>query len=798
MARAILLDAVLVVLTRGAVCLADPPTTEFSGKIEPLLENYCFGCHGDGAKKGGVSLDAYREDAGHLSDVALWHRVWRMLDSELMPPAKKEKPSLEERKQMQDWIVRAVLRLDASRPDPGRVTIRRLNREEYRYTVRDLLDVDFDATDAFPADDTGYGFDTVGDALTISPLLLEKYLDASQEIIRKWGEMVAPRAPVIRIAPEDLVGGEGNIRTAKRMPLREAVAVRADRSFDEGGRFRLRAEGRVLGAATGREAKASLVVVVNGKDVLRQPLSGDQRGAGVIEAEVQLPAGESSFVLRMEPSGPASGVPPPVADGAQGDAALAVATVQLEGPLDGKRLEYPPPYRKFFGDAPAPKNPTGREELARKLIRRFADRALRRPVDDATVDRLMGIARQTWAQAGASFEEGIAQMMTAVLALPRFLFRAEAQPSPDDPGRTMPLDDYALASRLSYFLWSSLPDDRLYELAAKGQLRGELRAQVDRMLADPKAERFVRNFVGQWLQTRDVEAVAIDARRVLGLRSQEEAAAAFGFAVRRAMRAETEMFFAHLLRTGGTLTDLLTADYTFLNEPLARFYGISRVAGPQMRKVQLEAGTHRRGILTQGSFLVVSSNPTRTSPVKRGLYILENLLGTAPPPPPPDVPALEAAAKGSGRPMTMRELMVAHREQPMCASCHVRMDPPGLAFENFNALGQYRESDRGQLIDAAGQLSTGEPFQTAEELVRILTTSRRRDLYRCATEKILTYALGRGIEYFDIPTVEAIISKLEEDGGRIRTLVHCVVESPAFQMRRGDGSRTPGRGSSRH
>lgn len=688
-----------VFLLAAGVSLGVAVPHDFSEEIEPILENHCFGCHGDGARKGGVSLDGFRDDPKHLGDVELWYRVWRMLDAQLMPPAKKEQPSPEERRRVQDWIVRSVFRADAARPDPGRVTIRRLNREEYRYTIRDLLDVDFDAGEAFPADDTGYGFDTVGDALAVSPLLLEKYLDASREIIRKWRETIPPRAPVARIAPDAFKGGDG--QTARRLPLGEPHEVRAVHDFEQGGRFRVR----------------------------------------------------------------------------------------IEGPVDGERLEYPMAYKKWFGEGPAPSDPRAREEVARRALRGFAEQALRRPADDPTVDRLMGIARQIWAQKGSGFEDGVAEAMTVVLTLPRFLFRAEGQPSPDDPDQAMALDEYALASRLSYFLWSSMPDGILRDLAARGELRGRLPEQVDRMLSDPKAERFVRNFVGQWLQTRDAEAVAIDARRVLGLRSQEEAADVFNFAVRRSMRAETEMLFGHLLREDGTLADLLMADFTFLNEPLARFYGIPGVSGPQMRKVALDPATHRGGILTHGSFLVVTSNPTRTSPVKRGLFILENLLGAPPPPPPPDVPPLEAAAKGEGKPLTMRELMAAHREQPMCASCHVRMDPPGLAFEKFNALGQYRDTDRGQPIDTAGELSTGESFRTPEELARVLTTSRRRDLYRCATEKMMTYALGRGIGHYDIPAVEKIVGQLERDGGRIRTLVHGVVDSAAFQMRRGEGTR---------
>jgi hypothetical protein len=373
-----------------------------------------------------------------------------------------------------------------------------------------------------------------------------------------------------------------------------------------------------------------------------------------------------------------------------------------------------------------------------------------------------------------------------VLVSPRFLFRAEVQPEPNNPGKVVPLDEFALASRLSYFLWSSAPDQELFELARAGKLRENLRPQVDRMLADEKSERFVRSFVGQWLQTRDVQTVSIDPRRILGYRSRTDIGRLFNDRVRRSMREETELLFAHLVQENRSVLDLLTADYTFLNESLARFYGIDDVEGDEMRKVELPEDSHRSGILTHASFLIVTSNPTRTSPVKRGLFVLDNLLGLPAPPPPPDVPPLERTrTRGSG--LTMREAMARHREDPLCASCHARMDPLGLALEEFNALGMWREEEYGKPIDTAGQLVTGESFQNTRELARVIASDRRRDFYRCLTEKMLTYALGRGVEYYDSPTIERIVDELDKDSGKMRTLVYGVVESAPFQKRRGDG-----------
>jgi hypothetical protein len=388
-----------------------------------------------------------------------------------------------------------------------------------------------------------------------------------------------------------------------------------------------------------------------------------------------------------------------------------------------------------------------------------------------------------------TFEKGVGEALTAVLASPRFLFRAEIQPEPNNPARIVPVDEFALASRLSYFLWSSLPDDELLAAARDGKLRSNLRPQVDRMLKDDRSRRFVRNFAGQWLQTRDVETLNIDARRILGLRRGEEPERFFNGQIRRAMRQETELLFGHLLKENRPLTELLTADYTFLNDRLAEFYGIPGVKGQEMRKVSLPPESHRRGLLTHGTYLIVTSNPTRTSPVKRGLFVLDNLLGTPAPPAPPNVPELEEARRAADKRLTMRQTMEIHREKALCASCHARMDPIGLAMENFNAVGKYRDQEAGQPIDTAGQLVTGEKFNSALELVDVLTTSRKKDFFRCATEKLLTYATGRGVEYYDAPTIEKIVERLERDGGQSRTLIYGIIESAPFQMRRGDGDR---------
>jgi len=531
-----------------------------------------------------------------------------------------------------------VLGIDPARPDPGSVTVRRLNRQEYANTIRDLLGVRFDTGDSFPADDTGHGFDTIGEVLSLSPMLMEKYFDAA-----------------------------------------EAIAAEAIRDMAQD------ASARVLSAG-----------------------------------------------------------PPPAV-------------------------------------------PAERPEWLRTTLRSLADRAFRRPVDEATLDRIVGIATAAGGSADPAPARALAAGLTTILASPRFLFRVEsagrAVPGRDDVAA---LDDWSLASRLSYFLWSSLPDAELTRLCRAGTLQPQLAEQVDRMLDDPKSDAFVRNFVGQWLQTRDVETLPFDARAVFGRKHGKMIERFNGGSLRWAMREQTELQFAHLVKANLPATDLLVGEATFLNEELAAYYSLEKLDGldgKRMKLVALPSGSHRAGLLTHGSFLLVTSNPARTSPVKRGLFILANLLGTPAPPAPADVPPLEKAATKGGKNASTRQLMELHRSDALCASCHARMDPLGLALEHYNALGYWRDDDHGQPIDTAGRLITGERFADVEELARLLAGPRRADYHRCLTEKLLTYSLGRTIEYFDAPAVDTIVAAMERDG-RMRTLLHAIVKSVPFTMMR--------------
>lgn len=754
-------------------------TKTFRTQIEPVLAQVCYDCHADGVEKGDFVLDDYEALDDHLKDVKLWHKVWENLRAEMMPPAEKTQPSTEQRKLVLHWIEKEVFKLDPANPDPGRVTLRRLNRVEYENTMRDMLGIEFDAEETLPPDDTGYGFDTIGDVLTISPMLMEKYVNASQQIVSQAIKTQEPQIPVYTLEGDRFKAAAPSKKTGKWLPFAQEAQVSAKRVMEHSGDYEIMIECRTQGSAEATSHSAKLKILMNGDQVDEENLGWDNRKTITLTAKAKMQEGENTLSFSIQEDDK------PLQDEKQLN--LVIGKVMLRGPLDGRHKVYPRDYYRVFFKGGAPAEPKAREAYAREVLRRLADRAFRRPVDEPTLDRLVALWKQAADQPKAKFEEGIAHAASAILASPRFLFRAEVQPEPDNAAKIVPLDEFSLASRLSYFLWSSLPDEELFTLAKNNELRANLDEQVDRMLADRKADRFVENFVGQWLQTRDVEGINVDPRRVLGIRDLTDAFKVFGQRQRRAMKLETEMLFAHLLKENRSVLELFTADYSFLNESLASFYGVPGVKGDEMRKVSLPPESKRGGILTHGSLLVVTSNPTRTSPVKRGLFLMENLLGTPPPPAPPNVPTLEEAKKGKPKDITMREMMVIHREKPLCASCHARFDDLGLALENFNAVGMYRDQENGRPIDTAGKLITGEKFQTVADLNKIFTSSRRTDFYRCLADKLLTYAIGRGIEYYDAPTIDRIVDALEKDGGKMGTLVRAVIDSAPFQKRRGDG-----------
>ncbi len=827
-ARLAVVLAVAVLLPAIGVA-ADEVEARFVDRVQPILEEYCVGCHGAGAKAGGLALDEPALGQGRPRDEAHWWGVLTNVRAGVMPPTGKPQPTAEELRLLEDWIKYDAFGIDPTAPDPGRVTVRRLNRVEYRNTVRDLMGVDYDTSVAFPPDDSGHGFDNMADVLTLSPMLLEKYLAAAESIVSQ----AVPTVP--RVVGETRIAG-------RRFHPAGATAVGRDDEEDDGpislsyyqpatvvATFRAEHSGRYSLAldltANGKNAlgpdynRCRIVFKADGRELFREDYSQHEAKPFHYDLDHDLDWSEGDHQLTM--------ILEPLTPGENPFRSLEIelASVSVRGPLDPKSWVRPANHARFFpGDVP--EGGVERRRYASSLLRDFAGRAFRRPVDAETVERLTSLAEGFYSRPGRAFEAGVAQAMTAVLASPKFLFREEGFEMESSDSVPYPLiDEFALASRLSYFLWSSMPDAELFRLAERRALRSGLKAQVKRMLADPRSAEFNRNFVGQWLHARDVGAVPINTfavidrdqpsdpdapRRRARLRELNRrfpdsltvdekkelnaTRAAYFKSFRRfrehdlteelreAMRRETELVFDHVVRQDRSLLELLVGDYTFLNERLAKHYEIDGVEGDEMRLVALPPDSPRGGVLTQGTVLIATSNPNRTSPVKRGLFILDNILGTPPPPQPPNVPPLETAAGAFvGRPPTLREALELHRKRPECRSCHNRMDPLGLGMENFNALGRWRERDEGSPVDATGTLLTGESFSNVRELKRILAERHSHEFFRRLSEKMLTYALGRGLSHQDVETVDALVDRIERENGRARALILGIVESPQFQ-----------------
>jgi len=750
---------------------------EFESRIKPLLEHYCFDCHGDGSRKGEISLDDPEKGAHKLDNHGLWLQVWKNLRTDLMPPAKKDQPTADERAELIAWIERKVFGLDPANPDPGRVTLRRLNRVEYGYSIEDILGVKFNVNDAFPPDDTGYGFDTIGDVLSISPLLMEKYLAVAERIMAQAIPLEADRAQAVNIDPGQMRNEKNRSRSARFMRAGSAHRAGIVWAAKTAGRHRLAISYQVVTQSGGKDANAIWRVLIDDQELASRPISFENSRTQSFELELSpvLEKGPRRLEFEMVPGKGATSANVPLA--------VKVLSVVMTGPADAMAWDsYPESVRRIIDGGPPPKGAAEREQYARKILRRLATRAYRQPVEEETLDRLIALARVKW-EAEGQFVAGIRFALTAVLSSPDFLLRGELPGKGEGEVRAVPLDEYALATRLSYFLWSSAPDQVLLDEAGAGKLRTNLRANVDRMLADPKAERFMRNFVGQWLQIRELDGRIFDTPLLLGIKDGNRARQIFNLYTRQDMMRETQLFFAHILKENRLAVELITADYAFLNDRLATFYGVAGIQGKEFRKVTLEGNSRQGGLLTQGSFLLTTSNPDRTSPVKRGLYVLDNLLGVPPPPPPPNIPALEEARETLGKAATVEELMEHHRSQPLCHSCHARLDPIGLALERYNALGQWRE---GEKFETSGALVTGEKFVGVGGLREVLVGPRKRDFHRCLTEKLLTYAVGRGVEYYDAPAVDGIIKQAETAGGGLREFLYGVVESVPFQMKQAE------------
>jgi mono/diheme cytochrome c family protein len=779
----------------------DPESQSLAEATRNHFGQHCFDCHGNGSEEGGFNFEKLTSGEYGKRSHSKWEAVWKNVRAQTMPPSEAEHPSNEQRLAWIRWIQTDVFRLDPNQIDPGHAVLRRLNRVEYRDTIKQLTDVDYNVDEEFPADDTGYGFDTVGESLTLSPVLLEKYLAAASEIVTKCIPVEGPSSPE-RVLWRDhwksdsLEGAE-----SKSLGFNERGSFHLKQEIRTPNRYRMKVEWALENgwAHTAQEGMIRLSVIdeqSQPKQIAEQRVAYDEGKPGVITAEIDLPKGDAHFALEFQPTNAdATAVNNPKE---QYPYRFVVRRSVLVGPLNDGSLEYPETFRRIFSNGPPPADPDARREHIRTLLRSFAGRAFRRPIDEPTLDRLCNFALEAANEPGNRFEHGVGIAIQLILASPRFIFRTEQTAAPESDqdvgnGLAVPLDDYSIATRLSYLLWGSPPDDELLQIASTGKLREQLDQQFERMIAQEwRLRTGVANFVGQWLQTRDVAETQADITRILGVKSYEEAEKTFDWQIKEAMRDETYRLVQHLITANRPAEELLNAKYSFLNERLAKFYGIEGVHGNEVRKVDLPATSHRRGIMTHGSLLLVTSNPTRTSPVKRGQFVLENLLGSPAPPAPPNVPALEQSKSGDLKKASLREILEFHRRDAACAACHQRMDPLGLAMEHYNALGQYRETERivsfenkqrqvdQQAINASGKLMSGESFDGAEELAELLAANRKEDYYRCITEKLMTFALGRGITYRDATTIDNIIEKVKNDGGKMKTLYKAIITSIPF------------------
>jgi hypothetical protein len=733
----------------------------FQRRVLPLLERYCVDCHSSDYSEAGIVLDRFADQRAAVEDGTTWLRVLDALEGRIMPPADMPQPMLEEFETVIGWIENDFLAAKCGEQlPPAPVVIRRLNRQEYDNTIRDLLGLDLRLAEAFPQDEIGFGYDNVGSALNISPAHVEKYIDAAEIALDQ--AIVPPDAE--GLPPIELIG----LRT---YPLPPNQAVEFEHTLKPGLYV---ADFSLVRVGVAESVRPPRLVISFGTDSRTVDAVRVQDETVVYHYWLWVAEGDKQVRIALAP-GEAErddvAKPKEVTANVSGDQryggnrGLHVDSLVVRGPVavDVERL--PEAHRTIVFRTPGFGDEL-RRDCAREVIAGFAERAFRRPLHDGELDRLMQIFELADGR-GESFERSVQIVLTTVLASPQFLYLAE----PADSDEDRPLNEFELASRLSYFLWSSMPDDALFEEARAGTLRANLSRQVDRMLADPKSDAFVANFVGQWLQLRKLAGVTPDANLFPG----------FDDALRDAMRAETEQFFAHVLRNNRSALDLLDADYTFVNETLARHYGIEGVRGDEIRQVPL-ADSRRGGVLTQASVLTLTSNPNRTSPVKRGQWILQQILGTPPPPPPPDVPKLDESKQGADA-ATLRERLEVHRANPECATCHQQMDPLGFALENYDAVGRWRSADGVFPVDPSGELIGGRKFADAQELKLLLRSTAGKKFARNLVKNLLTYALGRGLDAYDYCTVEEIRGSLAAQGYPMRELILGVVKSQAFQYR---------------
>src|SRR5687767_12661461 len=730
------------------------PAAQSSADDAALVKQYCLGCHNDRAKMGGLVLDADVTKVG--ANAERWEKAVRKVKTGMMPPSGSPRPP---RERLDAFAAAMEARLDAA-VDPkaslDTPALHRLNRNEYANAIRDLLDIEVDVAPLLPADGSSEGFDNIAEALSVSPALIQGYVSAAMKISRlAVGDRTMAPSQVVYAAPPAL----SHERHVDGLPLGTRGGMRIQHTFplDAEYEFTMGGGGPGGGAAgggpdvtidgvrvTAPNTRRFRIPVTAGPHTIGVAVLDRQRGAGVDDAYSDFRAANNGF-----------------------NVAGGVANVAIMGPFNPTGTGDTPSRRKIFICRPAA--PAEEEGCARSILSRLARVAYRGTVTPQELDTLFAFYKQ--GRARGDFETGVQEALARLLVAPRFLYRVEQEPANLAAGATYRISDTELASRLSFFLWSSIPDEQLLDLAAKGRLRdpATLKQQVTRMVADRKADAFVSNFAGQWLYLRELANIQTEAP-------------GFDDNLRRSFRRETELLFDTIVRQDRPLVELLDADYTFVDERLARHYGIPNIRGSHFRRVTLAPSSPRRGLLGHGSMLTVTSVATRTSPVMRGKWILENLLGAPPPQPPPGVETNLEEGEESAKATTLRQRLERHRANPTCASCHNIMDPLGFALENYDLIGAWREMDGPARVDTSGRLADGTPLAGPVDLRRAVMS--RSDMFMTtAAEKLFVYALGRPVHYYDMPSVRASVRRAVRDGNRFSSLLLGIVESDAFQKR---------------
>ena len=729
---------------------------QFADEIEDIMIDYCFDCHGDGIAKGDVTLDQYEDVAAMRADRSFWKSVRHHLHQQIMPPRDELQPTAEERETLIRWIDDSVFSVDPNNPEPGRITARRLNISEYRYTIKDLLGVDISPEDILPPDDSGYGFDQNGDVLSLSPSHLEKFHKLAVLSLEKTYEDEPPTFQTHTFSHKRFRGAGDTVAGARRLLSAGTTQLQLDLPT---GRYDF--EVYAFADQAGDETPQV--------DLL---IDGEVAGSFEIKSKSQRP---QSFVIPGELSrtGATLGLRfnNDYFGGPEDDRNVYFKRLVIYGPFGGPPPEPTKNFSRIFKEQRADQSDTN---YISDTLQAFARRAFRRPVTKDEVQKYVRLAESAL-PISPNLPAAMRPALEAILISPHFLFRELDLLSASGSGERELIPELVLASRISYFLTGSQPDDELLALAEKGELRQNLDAQIERILAEEETSiRFADTFFHQWLQTRNIKVVHPDKRR---FRHYHKTGLEGRFAW------ETTLFYRSLIWNDRPLTDLVNARYTFADDRLAEFYGLPKPGtGREFVKVEIPEDSNRRGVLTQGSVLTITSNPDRTSPVKRGLWVLENILDTPPPPAPPNVPSLET--KQAHADATIREQLDLHREDPSCASCHELMDGIGFAFESFTGIGEWRDSYGEKPIDTSGAFASGEAFNSAVELSDLIIETHLDEFKHCVAVKMLTFALGRGTDYYDAPALEEIVKAADEGGLTTKAYVKAVINSLPFQYYR--------------